>query len=46
LTIGYDDQSCIYPPFSGIFGNSSRKDRPVYPYGGAREDEDYRDKFE
>jgi hypothetical protein len=46
LIISHDDQLCIHPLFSGIFGNSSRKDRPVYPYGGALEDEDYRDKFE
>jgi hypothetical protein len=46
LTISHDDQLCIHPLFSGIFGNSLRKDRPVYPYGSALEDEDYRDKFE
>jgi hypothetical protein len=46
LTISHDDQLCIHPLFSGIFGNGSRKDRPVYPYGTVLEDEDYRDKFE
>jgi len=46
LTLSHDDQLCVHPLFSGIFGNSSRKDRPVYPYGSALEDEDYRDKFE
>lgn len=46
LTISHDDQLCIHPLFSGIFGNSNRKDRPVYPYGSVLEDEDYRDKFE
>jgi hypothetical protein len=46
LTISHDDQMCIHPLFSGIFGNSGRKDRPVYPYGSVLEDEDYRDKFE
>jgi hypothetical protein len=46
LTISHDDQLCIHPLFSGIFGSSVRKDRPVYPYGSALEDEDYRDKFE
>jgi hypothetical protein len=46
LTISHDDKLCVHPLFSGIFGNSIRKDRPVYPYGSALEDEDYRDKFE
>jgi len=46
LTISHDDQLCIHPLFSGIFSNSGRKDRPVYPYGSVLEDEDYRDKFE
>jgi hypothetical protein len=44
LTISYDDQLCIHPLFSGIFGN--RKDRPVYPYGAVLDDEDYRERFE
>ena len=46
LTISHDDQLCIHPLFSGIFGSSNRKDRPVYPYGSVLDDEDYRDKFE
>ncbi|HEX6036153.1 MAG TPA: hypothetical protein VFY83_17065, partial [Anaerolineales bacterium] len=46
LTISHDDQLCIHPLFSGIFSNSARKDRPVYPYGAVLDDEDYRDKFE
>ena len=46
LIISHDDQLCIHPLFSGIFGSSSRKDRPVYPYGSVLDDEDYRDKFE
>ena len=46
MTISHDDQLCIHPLFSGIFGNSARKDRPVYPYGAVLDDEDYRDKFE
>jgi hypothetical protein len=46
LTISYDDQLCIHPLFSGIFSNSSRKDRPVYPYGAVLDDEDYRERFE
>jgi hypothetical protein len=46
LTISYDDQLCIHPLFSGIFSNSNRKDRPVYPYGAVLDDEDYRERFE
>lgn len=46
LTISHDDELCVHPLFSGIFGNSTRKDRPVYPYGSVLDDEDYRDKFE
>jgi hypothetical protein len=46
LTLSHDDELCIHPLFSGIFRNDGRKDRPVYPYGSALEDEDYRDKVE
>jgi len=46
LTLSHDDEMCIHPLFSGIFGNDGRKERPVYPYGSVLEDEDYRDKFE
>ena len=46
LTISHDDDLCIHPLFSGIFGSNSRRDRPVYPYGSVLDDEDYRDKFE
>jgi hypothetical protein len=46
LSISHDDQLCIHPLFSGIFGNNARRDRPVYPYGSVLDDEDYRDKFE
>jgi len=46
LTISHDDELCIHPLFSGIFSNSARKDRPVYPYGSVLDDDDYRDKFE
>jgi hypothetical protein len=46
LTISHDDKLCIHPLFSGIFSNSARQDRPVYPYGAVLDDEDYRDKFE
>ena len=43
LSIGQDDELCVHPLFSGIFNTSARKERPVYPYGSALEDEDYRD---
>ena len=43
LSIGQDDELCVHPLFSGIYNVSSRKDRPVYPYGCALDDEDYRD---
>ena len=46
LTISHDDQLCVHPLFSGIFGNRGRRDRPVYPYGSVLEDEDYRERFE
>ena len=46
LSMSHDDELCIHPLFSGIFGSSGRRDRPVYPYGSVLEDEDYRDKFE
>jgi hypothetical protein len=43
LAISQDDELCVHPLFSGIYNNSSRKERPVYPYGCALDDEDYRD---
>ena len=43
LSIGQDDELCVHPLFSGIYNISSRKERPVYPYGCALDDEDYRD---
>ncbi len=46
LTASYEDDLCLHPLFSGIFRNTGRRDRPVYPYGSALEDEDYRDNFE
>jgi hypothetical protein len=46
LTASYEDDLCLHPLFSGIFSNGGRRDRPVYPYGSALEDEDYRDNFE
>ena len=42
LSLSQDDELCVHPLFSGIF-NSSKKERPVYPYGSVLEDEDYRD---
>jgi hypothetical protein len=46
LSISHDDELCVHPLFSGIFGNSARRDRPVYPYGSVLEDADYRESFE
>ncbi|MBK9925376.1 MAG: hypothetical protein IPP66_08790 [Anaerolineales bacterium] len=45
IAISHDDELCIHPLFSGIFGGD-KKERPVYPYGSGMEDEDYRDNFE
>ena len=45
IAISHDDELCIHPLFSGIFGNDN-KERPVYPSGCRLEDEDYRDNFE
>lgn len=45
IAISHDDELCIHPLFSGIFGNDQH-DRPVYPYGCGLEDEDYREKYE
>jgi hypothetical protein len=45
IAVSHDDELCIHPLFSGIFGND-KKERPVYPYGSGMEDEDYRDNFE
>jgi hypothetical protein len=45
ISVSHDDELCIHPLFSGIFGNDN-KERPVYPYGSGMEDEDYRDNFE
>jgi hypothetical protein len=42
LTISPDDELCIHPLFSGIFRNDGRKDRPVYPYGTALDEDEYR----
>ncbi len=43
LSISQEDELCVHPLFSGIFNNSSKKERPVYPYGSVLEDQDYRD---
>jgi hypothetical protein len=45
ISISHDDELCIHPLFSGIFGNA-KKERPVYPYGSDLDDDDYRDNFE
>jgi hypothetical protein len=46
LAISQDDELCVHPLFSGIFSNSAKKERPVYPYGSTLEDDDYRDGIE
>ena len=38
LSISHDDDLCIHPLFSGIFGKET-KERPVYPYGSTLDDE-------
>jgi len=45
IAVSHDDELCIHPLFSGIFGKQSRE-RPVYPYGCGMDDEDYRGNFE
>ncbi len=45
IAISQDDDLCIHPLFSGIFGNDA-KDRPVYPYGSDLDHEDYRENFD
>jgi hypothetical protein len=45
IAISHDDELCIHPLFSGVFGNDN-KERPVYPYGSGMDDDDYRDNFE
>lgn len=42
LNLGQDDELCIHPLFSGIFHGSGQQERPVYPYGSALDDADYR----
>jgi len=44
IAISHDDELCLHPLFSGIFGED-RDDRPVYPYGCDLNHEDYRDHF-
>jgi len=46
LSLSQDDELCVHPLFSGIFHGISKQEQPVYPYGSALEDEDYRDGFE
>jgi len=45
IAVSHDDELCIHPLFSGIFGNDQH-DRPVYPYGSDLDGEDYRENFE
>jgi hypothetical protein len=45
ISISHNDELCIHPLFSGIFGKT-KKELPVYPYGGGLEDEDYRGELE
>lgn len=42
LVLSQDDELCVHPLFSGIFGGA-KNERPVYPYGSVLDDEDYRD---
>jgi hypothetical protein len=45
ISTSHDDEFCLHPLFSGIFGNN-KNDRPVYPYGSGMEDEDNRASIE
>ena len=42
IPINHDDEMCIHPLFSGVYG-SDNTERPVYPYGAGIDDNDYRD---
>lgn len=42
LILSQEDELCIHPLFSGIFGGT-KNEKPVYPYGSVLDDEDYRD---
>ncbi len=46
LSLSQDDELCVHPLFSGIYHGSGKQERPVYPYGSALEDDDYRDGYE
>jgi hypothetical protein len=45
IAVSHEDELCIHPLFSGIYGNDQR-DRPVYPYGSDPDDADYRENLE
>jgi len=42
IPINHDDEMCLHPLFSGVYGTDNIE-RPVYPYGAGMDDEDYRD---
>lgn len=42
LVLSQEDELCVHPLFSGIFNGGAKQGRPVYPYGSALDDEDYR----
>jgi hypothetical protein len=41
IPFNHDDEMCLHPLFSGVFGTDS-EELPVYPYGTGV-DEEYRD---
>jgi hypothetical protein len=45
ISISHDDELCLHPLFSGIFGEDN-SERPVYPYGSDLSDEDYRENLD
>ena len=38
IAISHNDEMCLHPLFSGIYGND-KQERPVYPYGTGMDDE-------
>ncbi len=43
LVSSTDDDLCLHPLFTEIFGAKTKTKKPVYPYGSSMEDSDYRD---